>query len=76
MTVSHAKQRLHSKMSYCNDCFYFENIKNKLMHKAQLIKMLAMAQPVMPSLMSSKVSKLKEENVLRPPQMPTMIRLL
>ena len=46
------------------------------MHNAQLIKILAMAQPVMPSLMSSKVSKLKVEKVLRPPQIPITIRLL
>lgn len=55
---------------------YFANTKNRPMHSPQLIRILAIAQPVIPSLMSSKVSKLKVEKVLRPPQIPIIIKAL
>lgn len=55
---------------------HFTRTKNSPIHSAQLMRILAMAQPVIPSLISSKVSKLKVEKVLRPPQMPMMTKLL
>ncbi len=45
-------------------------------HDATLIKILAIAKSVFPERINSTVSKLKVENVLKPPQNPITISIL